>query len=372
MERSLTEQEQLDIIKEVEEKYSKFLDPNFDASVFLKCRNNFALTSHIESVKIFEMDNPPSNPTFTIAIPTYNRCETLKEAIDSALAQETDEHYEIIVVENVDDFDKKTKAQEMLEREYRGKLTYYKNKENIGLFGNWNRCLTLAQGGWVCLLHSDDLITPDYIKEMKNAIHQVSQQTILIGCLEKTFGSLITSSSYDQIFLKNNTLKNKIKNIIFGNSKFFDNLNGQYIFKFIPPNAVLHHKEKSIKIGGYNPDEYPIADNFFHTRAYLNGGACVYLKHLQKRRMELNDSLNPKTQVVYCYVGTSFFLGLFPKRIAKYKGYQYFLEKRNEIAQHKLQESLDKISNSLKTKKPTLWLLYYKMHSIIKRLFLCS
>lgn len=372
MKKQLTEQEQLDIIKEVEEKYSKFLDPNFDASVFLECRDNFALTSHIESVKIFEMDNPPSNPTFTIAIPTYNRCETLKEAIDSVLAQETDEHYEVIIVENVDDFDTKTEAQEMLEREYRGRLTYYKNRENLGMFGNWNRCLTLAQGEWVCLLHSDDMVTPNYIQEIKKIINQVSQQIILIGCLEKNFGSPITSSSYDQIFLKNNTLKNKIKDIIFGNSKSFDYLNEQYIFKFIPPNAVLHHKEGSIKIGGYNPDEYPIADNFFHTRAHLNGGACVYLKHLQKRRMELNDSLNPKAQMAYCYVGTSFFLGLFPKKIAKYKGCQYFLEKRNEIAQHKLQEFLDKVGDRLKTKRPTLWLLYYKIHSIVKRLLLCN
>ena len=118
MSHPLSEQEQLEIIKEVEEKYSKFLDPNFDASIFLECRDNFALTEHIESVRIFEMDHTPVNPIFTIAIPTYNRCETLKEAIDSALNQDTDEKYEIIVVENVDDFDTKTPAQEMLEREY--------------------------------------------------------------------------------------------------------------------------------------------------------------------------------------------------------------------------------------------------------------
>lgn len=33
------------------------------------------------------MDSSPSNPLFTIAIPTYKRIETLKEAIDSALNQ---------------------------------------------------------------------------------------------------------------------------------------------------------------------------------------------------------------------------------------------------------------------------------------------
>lgn len=33
------------------------------------------------------MDSSPSNPLFTIAIPTYKRIETLKEAINSALSQ---------------------------------------------------------------------------------------------------------------------------------------------------------------------------------------------------------------------------------------------------------------------------------------------
>lgn len=133
----LSKKEEIQVINEIKSKYSKFLDPDFDASVFLKCRDNFTLTSHIESVKIFEMSNPPSNPLFTIAIPTYNRCETLKEAINSALAQETDEYYEVIVVENVDNFDTRTKAQEMLEENYRGGgiLLTIRTKKILGCLG---------------------------------------------------------------------------------------------------------------------------------------------------------------------------------------------------------------------------------------------
>lgn len=132
---TLSSEEQYKIINSIEKRYSKFFDPNFDAGIFLECRNNFALTSHIESIKIFEMNNPPSNPTFTIAIPTYNRCITLREAINSALAQETDELYEIIVVENVDHFNIKTEAQEMLEKEYsRGGGDYLLQKQRE----SWN------------------------------------------------------------------------------------------------------------------------------------------------------------------------------------------------------------------------------------------
>ena len=323
MNKPLTEQEQLDIIKEVEEKYSKFLDPNFDASVFLKCRDNFALTSHIESVKIFEMDNPPSNPTFTIAIPTYNRCETLKEAIDSALAQETDEHYEVIVVENVDDFDTKTEAQEMLEREYSmgGGVTYYRNKENLGMFGNWNRCLTLAKGQWVCILHSDDMITPNYIEEMRKNIvkNKKYQDTTLVGVR----GDFI-------FFNKTRRIREKILYFLGGGTKLFDNLHSQGYSKLIPPNAALHNRTQCIKLGGYNQDEYPMADTLFFVRVFAYGKILIYNKELQYKTDEISEFFNPKTLLHYCFIGPSFILGNYkPTIYARYLAYNYLKHFQN-------------------------------------------
>ena len=89
MKKTLPIKAQYNIINEVESKYLKFLDPSFDSSCFLKCRDNFALNSHIESKKIFEASKIINNPIFSIAIPTYNRLESLKEAIYSALNQDT-------------------------------------------------------------------------------------------------------------------------------------------------------------------------------------------------------------------------------------------------------------------------------------------
>lgn len=363
MERQFTEQEQLDIIKEVEEKYSKFLDPNFDASIFLECRDNFALTSHIESVKIFEMNNPPSNPTFTIAIPTYNRCETLKEAIDSALAQETDEHYEVIVIENVDNFDEKTEAQEMLEREYRGKLTYYKNKENLGLFGNWNRCLTLAKGQWVCILHSDDMITQDYIKEMKLVVNnkKYSDATLIgVGGDTLCFPDESTYSKLDKIvnFFKNKTM---------------DDLSYQGIQKTISPCASLHNKEKCIYYGGYNSDEYPHGDTFFHRRIFLYDKIYHYTKKLQTKGIGINTYYQPSTLLKYFFIGSSFILGHYkPKAYAKHMATSYLEYYKDLLKDYPiLQQYAENILADKKrfSKLPkNLWrLLYLYEHLVIGR-----
>ena len=299
---------QYNIINEVESKYLKFLDPNFDSSCFLKCRDNFALNSHIESKKIFEASKI-NNPTFSIAIPTYNRLESLKEAIYSALNQDTNIEYEIIVVENVDDFKSKSLAEEMLQKEFskEGRITYYKNKENLGMFGNWNRCLELARGEWVCILHSDDRIMPNYIEEMSKVVgNKENAKYSLIGCLEQKANPYIINGSLREKFAHFLT---KSKNLITRKNqiKIFDECNLQGPAVQLPPSAILHNKQKCIKLGGYNQDEYPLGDTSFHTRAYHFSKVAIYLKPLQYKTTDLSEGLTPKTTMYYCYISPAFF-----------------------------------------------------------------
>ena len=45
-------------------------------------------------------------------------------------------------------------------------IKYYQNEKNIGLFGNWNRCVELSTSKWVAMLHSDDEILDDYFEKL--------------------------------------------------------------------------------------------------------------------------------------------------------------------------------------------------------------
>lgn len=75
-------------------------------------------------------------------IPTYKRMSLLDKAIHSVTNQMTNYNYEIVVVDN--NPDTPICEIEMLLRKYSNNLSYYKNEENIGMFGNWNRCVLLA------------------------------------------------------------------------------------------------------------------------------------------------------------------------------------------------------------------------------------
>ncbi|WP_104698230.1 MULTISPECIES: glycosyltransferase family 2 protein [unclassified Helicobacter] len=360
----LTVQQQLAIIKEVEDQYSKFLESNFKNEVFLKCHDNFARTLHIQSVKIFNQDGQEregSKLKFSIAIPTYNRLDSLRRSILSAINQDFEGHYEIIVVENVDDFTTVTPSQVMLETEFKGKVTYYKNKSNLGMFGNWNRCLTLAKSEWVCILHSDDEIHPNYLREMHRVIsHPQYSKATLIGCLENVpLNKPVTT-----------TMRDNIINLIQKDDDV-DDCRYQGILKQIPPNAVLHHKERCIAIGGYNQDEYPSGDTLFHTRAFLYGKVYIYKKLLQNKGIEISEGLKPKTVLYYFFISVPLFQLFKPKIYGRILGYKRIIFLHNALSNYPILHQYTKkiiLQKKLKPRLPLFLSTFFSTYYLLKTL----
>ncbi|MDG6249887.1 glycosyltransferase family 2 protein [Methanocalculus sp.] len=96
-------------------------------------------------------------PRVSICIPTYNRADMVGCAIGSALAQ-TYQDIEVVVVDNAS----KDNIEEVVASFKDPRLRFVKNEENLGLFGNFNRCIEVAQGEFLHILHSDDYIDPDF------------------------------------------------------------------------------------------------------------------------------------------------------------------------------------------------------------------
>lgn len=137
---------------------------NFGFPSFEEEQDNLHRLDSIKSICIF--CNSTNVVDFSITIPTYKRVDQLVETIESALKQDTAINYEIIVVDNNPERGDLT---EVLMNRYKENknIAYYKNSENLGMGGNWNRCLSLANGNWVVLLHDDDKIEPSFLSEVK-------------------------------------------------------------------------------------------------------------------------------------------------------------------------------------------------------------
>lgn len=92
-----------------------------------------------------------SNPKVSIVIPVYNGANYLKEAIDSALAQDYG-NYEVIVVNDGSNDSGET---EKIALSYGDKIRYLK-KENGGVATALNFAIEKAEGEYVSWLSHDD------------------------------------------------------------------------------------------------------------------------------------------------------------------------------------------------------------------------
>ena len=99
-------------------------------------------------------------PRVSICIPSYNSVRFLAEAIDSALAQDYPD-LEVVVCDNASN----DGTPELCARYSDARLRVCRFEQLVGQAPNWNRCLDLARGELVLLLHADDVLRPSFVSE---------------------------------------------------------------------------------------------------------------------------------------------------------------------------------------------------------------
>jgi glycosyltransferase involved in cell wall biosynthesis len=237
---------------------------------FSRNEDSIIKQDHIESILLYGNPDAIPDAEITICIPTYKRPRLLKEAIESAINQVTDIPYRIIVVDNDPDFGN-TEILDLVQSFNQGKLSYYKNKENLMLMGNLNRCVVLAKTNWAALLHDDDLLLDNYVMTISKTLLKYGEKIDGLCNIyeEQNFPFEImrkTKKNKLYFFLKR-TYRNIHKLCLFfrrdivkipiSANLFFGNIYG-------PPSCgMIFNREKFVKSGGFNSQYYPSADWFF-------------------------------------------------------------------------------------------------------------
>jgi len=245
------------------------IDQNTDFFAYV---DNFAKIKEVDSVKVFGDED--SLTEYTIAIPTYKRTEYLKEAIDSALNQDCTFSYNIIVVDN--NPERGDDTEKMMESYKNSKIiSYYKNAENLGMAGNWNRLFQLSKTKRVVMLHDDDVLYPFYLSKCDLLLQGINDVGVLKPKEDTTYNPVLRESG-------------KIVRLTDFNF-YYGNICGT-------PSGMLFDKEKFISSGGYNQDFYPSLDYCFHVRFSSLFNFYFYDSPLMYYRIGVNESLKVETQ----------------------------------------------------------------------------
>jgi glycosyltransferase involved in cell wall biosynthesis len=122
-------------------------------------------------------------PKVSVLIPTYNYAYCIDEAVQSVLDQ-TYTDFELIVI---DDCSKDNTDEVMQKYLSDPRITYLTNEKNLGLVGNWNKCLSLATGEYIKLLCADDKFRADLLEKMVTVM-ETHSNVALVACNKEMFG----------------------------------------------------------------------------------------------------------------------------------------------------------------------------------------
>jgi glycosyltransferase involved in cell wall biosynthesis len=120
-----------------------------------------------------------NTPLVSILIPTYNRPEYLRRAVESCLAQ-TYPHFEVIITDNSTNDDSARMAATWTDP----RLRYFKNQGNIGPVASSNRAVGLARGQYIKFLMDDDLLKPRCLEAMVKALEENPAAGICMAPME--------------------------------------------------------------------------------------------------------------------------------------------------------------------------------------------
>jgi len=99
-------------------------------------------------------------PKISVCIPTFNTARYLAEAIESVLGQ-TFTDYELVVYDDAST----DETPEVMRRFADPRLRYVRSEHNLGQAGAWDRCVSLASGEYVALLHADDVYLSGFLDQ---------------------------------------------------------------------------------------------------------------------------------------------------------------------------------------------------------------
>jgi glycosyltransferase involved in cell wall biosynthesis len=120
-------------------------------------------------------------PFWSVMITTYKRSEYLAKALNSILQQNI--NFDEVQIEVIDDCSPTKEAEEIEQiiREVgKGRVTFYRQPQNVGIYANWNTCINRARGYWVHILSDDDRVMPNFYQAYRQQIER-HQCSVVLG-----------------------------------------------------------------------------------------------------------------------------------------------------------------------------------------------
>lgn len=295
----------------------------------------FNIHNDVESELIFGNRNDDIK-ILSIVIPTFNRKDLLEKTLYSIINQQKPDNitYQVIVVSNnpnycIDDINFDLDPDIFL---------VYRNKSNIGMVGNMNRCAILSEGKYISYIQDDDVLLDNYLVTIEKLLK--SNMLNNVDCLIPNRFFYYDSNDKDSLFGAKANRKSKIKQLVqkvisigtkkhlFQRVDFTDCAKTWYnCFSGGPTCGILFNRSSLISTKGFD-ETYPFSFDFVFFIDYSkNNNVVLYNEYLSVYRMTNSASNRSEVQCDFFRsdmylleksINNSDFIKFFYKEIIKF------------------------------------------------------
>jgi glycosyltransferase involved in cell wall biosynthesis len=245
-------------------------------------------------------------PLWSVMIPSYNCAKYLREALLSVLAQ--DPGPDLMQIEVVDDCSTLDNPQAVVEEIGQGRITFYRQPQNVGHIKNFNTCIERSRGELIHILHGDDRVRHGFYHKMQQAFEQKSR----IGAaycrhayIDET-GGLVWLSQVER--LESGVLENWLDEIATFN-------------RLQTPSIVVHRKVYEA-IGGFDPRTTYVEDWEMWVRIAAHYSVWYEVEPLAEYRCRTNGSLTSicrqKSQIINVRKTTEIMQSYLPQKTSNH------------------------------------------------------
>ena len=182
-------------------------------------------------------------PKVSVCMPVYNGGDYIADSIQSVLTQ-TYKNFNLIVCDNCST----DNTEEIIRNFNDPRLIYVRNKKNLGLVGNHNRCLELANGEYVYFLHHDDIMLPDNLALKVRLLDKHPR----VGLVHS---NIMIIDDKGEIVAENIWYKNSRRDYIKRGREIFDECLGYLHFgASIFIGSVMARRKCYEKVGKFSPE----------------------------------------------------------------------------------------------------------------------
>ena len=275
-------------------------------------RNCFEDIRNIKSDLIWGDPGVITDPWFSYIVPVYKRADLLKETLMSIIQQQPVEFkWDIVVVDNEcgGENDTERLISDLNDR----RILYYRNRENLGPDGNYNRCIELARGKWLGMVHGDDLVIEDHLKRMGNYIKQNERGRKELAYISPRYSDFSNSGmislkrgSWDDTYI---AYKGKLKRY-----RQIDCIITGYSVG-LPSFGTVMNRDVMLETGGFNENLGICEDVITPYKLMKKYRVFVTPELMGYHRFDGNESIKTKTVFSICEAMTDFREYLFSRNI---------------------------------------------------------